>query len=111
MSLLLNIVLSSLAVYFTAWLLPGIEVKSLGTAIVVAIVLGVLNAVLKPLLEFLSFPITVVTMGLFLTVINTIIVMIAGALISNFHVQNFWWALLFSVIVGFVTSLLEAIIG
>lgn len=111
MSLILNIILSSLAVYFTAWLLPGITVKSFGTAIVVAIVLGVLNAVLKPLLEFLSFPITVVTLGLFLTVINTLIVMLTSALVGNFHVQNFWWALLFSVIVGFVTSILEAIIN
>lgn len=110
MGLILQIILSSVAVYFTAWLLPGISVKSFGTAIIVAIVIGLLNAILKPILQFLSFPITVLTLGLFLLVINTIIILIAGAIVSNFHVENFWWALLFSIIMSIVVSILEAII-
>lgn len=110
MGLILTIILSSVAVYFTAWLLPGISIKSYGTAIVVAIVLGILNAILKPILQFVSFPITILTLGLFLLVINTVIILLTSALVSNFHVQNFWWALLFSVIVSFVNSILEMII-
>ncbi|NDV83318.1 phage holin family protein [Bacteroides sp. 51] len=110
MGLILQIIISSIAVYFTAWLLPGISVKSFGSAILVAIVLGVLNAVLKPILQFLSFPITVLTLGLFLLVINTIIILVAGAIVGNFHVENFWWALLFSIIMSIVVSILETLI-
>lgn len=110
MSIILNIIISSIAVYFTAWLLPGISVKSFGSAIIVAIVLGILNAILKPILQFLSFPITILTLGLFLLVINTVIILITSALVSSFHVSNFWWALLFSVIVSVIVSILDAII-
>jgi len=110
MSLIISIILSSLAVYFTAWLLPGISIKNYGTAIILAIVLGLLNAILKPILQFLSFPITILTLGLFLLVINAAIVLIASSLVKNFHVNNFWWALLFSIIVSLVTNLLSNII-
>lgn len=112
MGLILQIIISSVAVYFTAWLLPGISVKSFGSAVIVAIVLGVLNAILKPVLQFVSFPITILTLGLFLLVINTVIVLLASWLIGNgFHVENFWWALIFSVIMSIVVSLLENFIG
>lgn len=109
MGLLANILISSLAIFFTAWLLPGIEVKSFGTAILVALVLGILNAILKPMMVFLSLPITVVTLGLFLLVINTLIILLTSAIVSNFHVGNFWWALLFSIIVSMVGSILTRI--
>ena len=111
MGLILQIIVSSIAVYFTAWLLPGISVKSFGSAVLVAIVLGILNAILKPILQFLSFPITVLTLGLFLLVINTVIILIAGALVKNFQVDGFWWALLFSIIMSIVVSILEGIIS
>lgn len=108
MSLLLQILISSVAVYFTAWLLPGVSVKSFGASILVAIVLGILNAILKPILQFISFPVTIITLGLFLFVINTIIILIASALMgSSFHVESFWWALLFSIIMSIVVSIME----
>ncbi|MDL2223821.1 phage holin family protein [Bacteroidales bacterium OttesenSCG-928-M06] len=111
MGLILQIIISSIAVYFTAWLLPGISVKSFGSAILVAIVLGILNAILKPILQFISFPITILTLGLFLLVINTVIILIASAIMGNsFHVDNFWWALLFSVIMSVVVSILESVV-
>lgn len=110
MSILLYILISSIAVYFTAWLLPGISVEGYGTAIMVAIVLGLLNAFVKPFLQILSLPITILSLGLFLLVINTIIILLAGWIVGGFHVGNFWWALLFSVIVSLVTSILENII-
>lgn len=112
MGLILQILISSVAVYFTAWLLPGIEIKSYGSAILVAIVLGLLNAFVKPLLQFLSLPFTVITLGLFLFVINALVIMLASWILgNNFHVNNFWWALLFSIIVSLVTGLLSALVG
>ncbi|MDL2213508.1 phage holin family protein [Bacteroides sp. OttesenSCG-928-E20] len=112
MGLILNILVSSIAVYFTAWLLPGISVKSYGSAILVAIVLGILNALVTPVLQFLSLPITILTLGLFALVINALVVMLASwAMGENFHVSNFWWALLFSIIVSIVSSILGSIVS
>lgn len=110
MSLILQIIISSIAVYFTAWLLPGISIKSYGAAIIVAIVLGLLNAIVKPILQFLTFPITIVTLGLFLLVINTLMIMLTSALVGSFHVENFWWGLLFSIIMSIAVSILEKIV-
>lgn len=110
MSIVLYIIISSIAVYFTAWLLPGISIENYGTAIITAIVLGLLNAFVKPLLQILSLPITVLTLGLFLLVINTIIILLASKMVSGFHVGNFWWALLFSIITSGVVSILESIV-
>ena len=106
MSLIVNLLISALAVYFTAWLLPGITVKSYGSAVGVALVIAVLNVLVKPLLVLLTIPVTALTLGLFLLVIDAIIVLLAGKLLSGFQVGGFWWALLFSVIVSVVTNLL-----
>lgn len=110
MGLILQIIISSVAVYFAAWLLPGISVSGFGSAVIVAIVLGILNTILKPILKVLSFPITVLTLGLFLLVINTVIVLLASWFVgTDFHVENFWWGLLFSVIVSIVSSVLGSV--
>ncbi len=110
MSLILQIIISSIAVYFTAWLLPGVSVKSYGSAIITAIVLGILNAIVKPILQLLSLPLTIITLGLFLLVINTIIILLTSYLVGSFHVDSFWWALLFSIILSIVISVLESIV-
>lgn len=106
MSIIAHLLISALAVYLTAWLLPGISVKSFWTAIGVSIVIAILNVLVKPLLTLLTIPVTVVTLGLFLFVIDALIILLAGKLLSSFHVDSFWWALLFSIIVTFVTNLL-----
>ncbi|MDD3406040.1 MAG: phage holin family protein [Paludibacteraceae bacterium] len=106
MSLLANLLISALAVYLTAWLLPGISVKSYWAAIGVAFVIGLLNVLVKPLLTLLTIPVTVLTLGLFLFVIDALVVMLAGKLLDSFQVNGFWWALLFSIIVSVVTNLL-----
>lgn len=108
MSLIVNLLISALAVYFTAWLLPGITVKSYGAAVGVAFafVIAVLNVLVKPLLVLLTIPVTALTLGLFLLVIDAFIILLAGKLLSSFQVDGFWWALLFSVIVSVVTNLL-----
>lgn len=106
MSILINLLISALAVYLTAWLLPGISVKSYWAAIGVAIVIGLLNVLVKPLLTVLTIPVTVITLGLFLFVIDALVVMLASKLLDSFQVNGFWWALLFSIIVSVVTNLL-----
>ena len=107
MSFIINLLISSLAVYLTAWLLPGISVKSYWTAIGVAFVIALLNVLVKPLLTLLTIPVTVITLGLFLLVIDAVIILLAGKLLNGFQVNGFWWALLFSIIVSIVTNLLN----
>jgi putative membrane protein len=91
--------------------LPGITVENFWVALIVAALLALLNVTLKPILVVLTIPVTILTLGLFLLVINALIILLADALISGFMVSNFWWALAFSLILSIVTSLFESIVG
>lgn len=107
--LFFKLVISSLAVLLTAWLLPGIHVDDYVTAIVVAVVLALLNGFVKPVLVILTIPFTVFTLGLFLLVINAAMVMLAERFVTGFHVDGFWWALLFSILLSVITSVMEGL--
>ena len=111
MNLLIRIIISSLAVFLAAYLLPGVSVDSYITAIWVAIVLALLNGFLKPLLVIFTIPVTVVTLGLFLLVINAAIILLADNFVDGFYVSGFWWALLFSLVLSIITSLMESLGG
>lgn len=111
MNLVIKIVISSLAVFLTAYLLPGISVDGYVTAIWVAVVLALLNGFLKPLLVIFTIPVTVLTLGLFLLVINAAIIMLAGHFVDGFYVDGFWWALIFSLVLSVITSLMESLGG
>lgn len=106
MNLILRILLSAIAVIILAYILPGIGVDSYVTAIIVAIVLSLLNLIVKPILIILTLPITILTLGLFLLIINAAIILLASNIVSGFHVDNIWWALLFSLLLSFLQSLL-----
>lgn len=107
MNLLIRILLSTVAVLITDLLLAGVEAADLKSGLLVAIVLGVLNAVVRPLLILLTLPVTVLTMGLFILVINAAMVMLAARIVPGFTVDSFWWALAFSVVMWAVQGLLE----
>ncbi|HEX6914919.1 MAG TPA: phage holin family protein [Chitinophagaceae bacterium] len=104
-------VTTSLAVLVAAWLLPGVEINNTLTALIVALALGLLNTFVKPLLVLLTIPITVLTLGLFLLVINVFIVLFVDELVSGFTINSWLTALFFSLIVSFTASLIEGIIG
>lgn len=107
MNIILKLVISTIAVLVADLLLRGVEALDLVTALTVAIVLGLLNTFLKPLLILLTLPVTVLTLGLFILVINALLVLLAANLIDTFRVNGFWWALLFSVIMSVVQGLLQ----
>ncbi|MBX2973637.1 MAG: phage holin family protein [Flavobacteriales bacterium] len=117
MNILIRLIISAIAVLVTDLLLPGVslgdmsQTNGLLTAVLVAAVLGLLNALLKPVLILLTLPVTVVTLGLFLLVINAVIVLIAANLINGFTLEapRFWWALGFSLLLSFITSILNAL--
>ena len=108
MSLLFRIIIIAVACFLAARLLPGVSVSDAKTAILVAIVLALLNAFLKPILVALTLPITILTFGLFLLVINILIILLAARIVPGFHVDGWVSALLFSLIVSFITYLLDA---
>jgi len=109
MGFLIKLLVTALAAYFAAWLLPGVSIDGVTTAVIVALVLAILNAIVKPILVILTIPITIVTLGLFLLIINIIIVKLTDYLIDGFAVNNWLAALLFSLIVSVVSSILHAI--
>lgn len=109
MNFILRTLISTLAVLITAYLLPGVRVDSIITAVIVAVVLSFLNSFLKPLMILLSLPITVYTLGLFLLVINTCIILMTARIVKGFYVDGFWSAMWFSIVLSLVNSVLEAI--
>ena len=90
-----------------AHLLGGVHVDDFWTAIVFALVLAVLNVIVKPILIILTLPVTIVTLGLFLFVINTLIVLLASKFVEGFRIQNFWWGLLFSLLLSLIMSIID----
>jgi putative membrane protein len=110
MNTILKILLTAIAVVIIAYLLPGVEVVNYVDAIVVAIVLGLLRITVKPILVLFTLPITVVTLGLFLLVINALIILLADYFVSGFNVSGFWVALLFSILLTVFQSILYSFI-
>ncbi len=106
MKFIMRIVVTSVIAFGLSYILKGIKIDSFWTAILLAVVLAVLNALLKPVLVILTLPITIVTLGLFLFVINAGIILLADYFIPGFEVNGFWWALLFSLLLSIVTSIL-----
>lgn len=111
MKFIIQLIISTLAVLITDYLLSGVEIVNgnFFTALLVAAVLSFLNAVVKPIMVILTIPITLISLGFFLLVINAVIVLFASNLVEGFHVDGFWSALFFSLILSFVTALLESV--
>ncbi|WP_159799514.1 phage holin family protein [Flavobacterium sp. MK4S-17] len=109
MKTLINIFFTTVFVVLLSQVMPGIKVSSWATALLVAVVLGLLNIFVKPVLILLTLPATIFTLGLFLLVINAIIIMLCGELVPGFRVESFWWALLFSLVLSFLQSLVSGL--
>lgn len=106
MDLLKRFLINCIAVATASVLLPGIHIRnSIGSLIGVTFVISLLNTFLKPLLFLITLPVTVITFGLFLFILNALIIMVAGNILDGFTVDNFWWALLFSLIISFINNL------
>lgn len=106
MNIIIRILINALVAFGLAYFLNGVHIDNFLTAVWVAVVLGVLNALVKPILIILTLPITVVTLGLFLLVINAGIILLGDGLIDGFRVDGFWPALLFSLLLSVVSSIL-----
>ena len=111
MKFIIQLIISTLAVLISSYLLPGVHIanNSFLTALIVAAVLSFLNTVVKPIMIILTIPVTIVSLGLFLLVINAFIIIITTKIVDGFTVDSFWWALLFSLILSLVTSILQSV--
>ena len=104
--LLTKLFVNTLSIFIAGYLLTGVYVNSLSTALIITIILAVLNVTVKPFLIFITFPITLLSFGLFLVVINVIVFRIASGLVDGFYIDGFLWALIYSVLVSVVNGVL-----
>ncbi len=109
MKLILRILLTAIAVVIIARFLPGVQIANFTSAIIVAVVLGLLRVTVKPILIFFTLPATILTLGLFLLVINAAIIMLADYFVDGFAVSGFWVALIFSLLLSLFQSILYSI--
>ncbi len=107
---LIKTLIVAAAVVLASYMLPGVAVDRFTTALLVALVLSLLNFFVKPILILLTLPVTIITLGLFLFIVNAIIIVLAGKLVAGFRVDSVGWALLFSLLLSFFTYILEVII-
>lgn len=104
-----NLIVSALAVIISAYILPGVKVDGFATAVVVAVVLGVVNMFIKPILILLTLPLTILSLGLFTFVINAVLVLLVSNLVPGFKVEGFLSALLFSLVLSIVGAFLHSL--
>lgn len=107
MLFILRWLLSAVAIIIISYILPGIGVATFWTALIVALVLGIINAILKPILIILTLPITILTLGLFTFVINALLVILTASIVKGFTVEGFWTAVLFSIILSIFNFLMS----
>ena len=108
MATLLRLILFVLAILFIAWLLPGISVSGFLSALILVVIIALINAFLRPLIDFLTMPVNFLTLGLCSLVINALLFMLAGFLAPGVEVLNFWWALFASLILSILGSGIDA---
>jgi putative membrane protein len=111
MKLLFRILITSILVLVIARFMKGVVVDSFTTSLLVAVVLGLFNVFIKPIFVILTLPFTIFTLGLFLLVINAVIILLCANIVGGFAVDTFWTALLFSVVLSLSQSVLFAIVG
>ena len=102
-NLILNWLISAVIIIIAAYILPGVYISGFLVALVLAVVLGAINAFIKPIILILTFPINVLTLGLFTLVINALLIMLASAIVPGFSVFGFWWAMLFALTLSLVS--------
>lgn len=106
MNLILRIILTAVLVMLIAHFMPGVSVDGFVTSLIVAVVLGLLNLFVKPILVLFTLPVTIFTLGLFLLVINAIVILLCDEIVGGFDVSSFWTALIFSILLSVFQSII-----
>ena len=110
MRFIIRLLITAAVAYGLSMILsPHIRINSYLTALIFVLVLGLLNAIVKPILVLLTLPITILTLGIFLLVINVIMILLAGKFVSGIHIEGFLWAFVFGVLLSFLSSVLTGL--
>lgn len=109
MNLIIRLLITAVVAFFLQKLLSGVHIENFSTALIFAIVLGVFNVILKPILQLFGLPLTILTLGLFSLVINAIVVLAADYFVDGMKIDGFGWAFIFSIALSVITSLLNGI--
>lgn len=107
MSLIINWIASAVVIFIISQILPGVHVASFTSALIVALVLGIINAFVKPVLVILTLPITILTLGLFSLVLNALLILLVSNIVPGFVVDGFLWAFVFGIVLSIVNSLVH----
>lgn len=110
MKTLSTFLVSSLAMFVSAWMVPGVEIKNYLAALLVVIILSLINLVIKPVILFLTLPLNILTLGLFTFVINALMISLAAFIAPGFTVSGFWAALLFSLVLSLIVSIFDSLL-
>jgi len=109
MNFILRLLVNGLAVLITSYLIPGVHIESPAWSIVIAAVLVLLNTIVRPVMIILTLPFTIFTFGLFLLVINALVILLASRIVPGFTVETFWSALGFSIVLSIIQSIFESL--
>jgi putative membrane protein len=111
MHILLIWLVNAFAVYLTAQILPGIHVRGFGAALLVALVLGLVNTVIRPVMILFSIPFILLSLGIFLIVINALLLQLSAAIVDGFTIESFWWAAAGSICISAIAWLLATLVN
>lgn len=109
MNFIIRLLITAISAFLLSKILTGVHFDTFGSTIIFAIVLGILNVFVKPILSILSLPITIITLGLFSFVINALMILLTDYFMNSMQVDGFLWALLFSILLSLVTSAFSTI--
>jgi putative membrane protein len=107
MEWIINLLVTGFAIWLAALILPGVSVRGFGAALWVAILLAIINATLGWLLRFITTPLNWLTLGLVHFIINVLMILLVDKLVSRFHIRNFWWAVIFAILISIITNIIN----
>lgn len=111
MSLIIRLLVTAVVAFVLTKILSGVHIDGFGSAIIFALVLGLLNLFVTPILKILGLPLTILTLGFFSLVINALVILMAAKFVSGMAIDGFWWAFIFSIALSFITSLIDGVIA
>src|SRR3954467_5236802 len=109
MHLIIDLLINTVAIIVTASVLPGVRVSHLIAAVITAVVLAIVNTFIRPVIVLITLPLTILTLGLFILIINSLLILLVSALVPGFKVDGFLWALLFSIVLWVVNAILHSV--
>lgn len=109
--LIMNLLVTAIVAFFLTKILSGVHVDSFATALVFALILGILNLIVTPILKILGLPLTIITLGLFSLIINALVVLLAANFVSGMTIDGFGWAFVFSIALSLITSLVGSVVS